>query len=178
MSHLQRDTAPLGRQFFARAAVEVARDCLGKVLLHGAAAGRIVEVEAYLGVNDPAAHASHGITNRTRVLFGPPGHAYVYLIYGMYHCLNFVAEKEGSAGCVLVRAIQPLVGLPEARPLNGPGKLTMALGITRQLNGSDLVSGPLTLRKLLNEEPFKVEVTSRIGIRRAVDAPLRFVVKR
>ena len=95
----------LDRDFYARPAIEVARDCLGKILVHGSAAGRIVEVEAYLGVDDRAAHAWRGVTNRTRVIFGPPGHAYVYFIYGMYECLNFVAEPEGNAGCVLIRAL-------------------------------------------------------------------------
>ncbi|MBV8818813.1 MAG: DNA-3-methyladenine glycosylase, partial [Acidobacteriaceae bacterium] len=98
-------------EFYSRAAIDVARDCLGKLLVHGETAGRIVEVEAYLGVNDLAAHASKGLTARTQVIFGPPGHAYVYFIYGMYDCLNFVCEPEGSAGCVLIRALEPVSGL-------------------------------------------------------------------
>src|SRR5713226_4567358 len=101
----------LQRSFYARPAIEVARDCLGKILVHGKAAGRIVEVEAYLGIDDRAAHAHRGVTNRTRVIFGPPGHAYVYFVYGMYECLNFVAEAEGAAGCVLIRALEPLTGI-------------------------------------------------------------------
>src|SRR5208282_469503 len=130
----------LGREFYARPAVEVARDCLGKILVHGRTAGRIVETEAYLGVDDRAAHAWRGVTDRTRVLFGPAGHAYVYFIYGMYECLNFVAEEEGKAGSVLIRALEPLVGIPvmrRRRPrakraedlASGPGKLTLAMGI-------------------------------------------------
>ena len=177
----------MDRDFYARPAIEVARDCLGKILVHGAAAGRIVEVEAYLGVNDRAAHAWCGITDRTRVIFGPPGHAYVYFIYGMYECLNFVAEPEGQAGCVLIRALEPVAGIaamrkrrPGARHLedlaSGPGKLTLAMGITRKLNGSDLVAGPLQVRRPVEESPIEVVATPRIGITHCADWPLRFVI--
>ena len=155
--------------------------------MHGSAAGRIVEVEAYLGVDDRAAHAWSGITARTRVIFGPPGHAYVYFIYGMYECLNFVAEPEGAAGCVLIRALEPLAGLslmrrrrPAAHSVedlaSGPGKLTLAMGITRQLNGADLVKGPLQLRRPFDESPFEIQITPRIGIRHCADWPLRFLI--
>jgi DNA-3-methyladenine glycosylase len=165
----------------------VARDCLGKILVHSRVAGRIVEVEAYLGVNDRAAHSWRGLTDRTRVIFGPPGHAYVYFIYGMYECLNFVAEPEGQAGCVLIRALEPLSGLrtmrrrrPTARGIedlaSGPGKLTLAMGITRKLNGADLVKGPLHVRALTGDPPFEIQVTPRIGIRHCADWPLRFVI--
>ena len=165
----------------------MARDCLGKVLVHGRTAGRIVEVEAYLGESDRAAHASSGITPRTRVIFGPPGHAYVYFIYGMYECLNFVAEPEGQAGSVLIRALEPLSGIaamrrrrPAAHSVealaSGPGKLTLAMGITRKQNGVDLVRGPLQVRRLLDEPPLKIETTPRIGIRHNADWPLRFVI--
>src|SRR5260370_33831563 len=106
----------LGRDFYARPAIEVARDCLGKILVHGKSAGRIVETEAYLGVDDRAAHAWRGITDRTRVIFGPPGHAYIYFIYGMYRCPNFVAEPEGQAGRVLIRAVEPVARIPGLRP--------------------------------------------------------------
>jgi DNA-3-methyladenine glycosylase len=166
----------------------VARDCLGKILVHGSAAGRIVEVEAYLGVGDRAAHSWRGPTDRTRVIFGPPGHAYVYFIYGMYECLNFVAEPEGMAGCVLIRAIEPLAGIATMRRrrptatriedlASGPGKLTLAMGITRKLNGADLIDGPLQVRRLVDEPPFEIEVTPRIGIRHCADWPLRFVIQ-
>ena len=165
----------------------MARDCLGKILVRGAAAGRIVEVEAYLGVDDRAAHAWRGITDRTRVIFGPPGHAYVYFIYGMYECLNFVCEPEGMAGCVLIRALEPLAGVgimrrrrPTARRIedlaSGPGKLTLAMGITRKLNGADLVEGPLEVRRPIDESPFEIQTTPRIGIRHCADWPLRFVI--
>jgi len=147
-----------------------------------------VEVEAYLGREDRAAHAWRGPTDRTRVIFGPPGHAYVYFIYGMYECLNFVAEPEGMAGCVLIRALEPLSGIatmrrrrPTARRVEdlaaGPGKLTLAMGITRKLNGADLVTGPLQVRGPLDESPVEIQVTPRIGIRHCADWPLRFVIK-
>jgi DNA-3-methyladenine glycosylase len=165
----------------------VARACLGKILVNGNVAGRIVEVEAYLGIDDRAAHSWRGVTNRTRVIFGPPGHAYVYFIYGMYECLNFVAEPEGKAGCVLIRALEPLAGLatmrrrrPTARRVedlaSGPGKLTLAMGITRKQNGADLVEGPLHLLRPLDETPFHIDVTPRIGIRHSADLPLRFAI--
>ena len=164
----------LDRSFYERPTVEVARDLLGKVLVHEEAAGRIVEVEAYLGLDDRAAHASRGLTQRTKVLFGPPGHAYVYLIYGMYECLNLVAEPEGQPGCVLIRALEPLAQIEG--PTSGPGKLTRAMRITRRHNGADVTRWPLTIRRLRNEPAFEVVVTPRIGIRHAVDRPLRFLV--
>jgi DNA-3-methyladenine glycosylase len=184
---LNAESKVLDRDFYARPAVEVARDCLGKILVHGSAAGRIVETEAYLGTDDRAAHAWRGITNRTRVLFGPAGHAYVYFIYGMYECLNFVAEEEGKAGCVLIRALEPLAGIdimrrrrPAAKRLedlaSGPGKLTLALGITRKQNGADLTRGPLHVRRKRVESPLEVKATPRIGITHCADWPLRFVV--
>lgn len=178
----------LPREFYARPAHEVARGLLGKVLVHGTTAGRIVETEAYLGLEDLAAHASRGVTPRTRVLFGPPGHAYVYLIYGMHECLNIVAEPDGVPGCVLIRALQPLAGIalmrrrrPAARSVqdlgSGPAKLTAALGITRKHYGADLTSGRLTVREAVGNEKFSVEVTPRIGISRCIDWPLRFLVR-
>src|SRR5919206_3081416 len=101
----------LRRSFYDSPATEVARALLGKVLVHGPSAGIIVETEAYLGGDDLAAHSSRGLTERTRVIFGPPGHAYVYFIYGMYECLNLVAEPEGVPGCVLIRALEPVKGI-------------------------------------------------------------------
>src|SRR5215207_7830796 len=137
----------LPRRFYSRSTIDVAKELLGKILRHGNTAGIIVETEAYLGGDDLASHSARGITDRTRVIFGPPGHAYVYLIYGMYECLNIVAEPDGIAGCVLIRAVEPIEGIeimqmrrPAAeRPVDlasGPGKLTLALGITRTLNGA------------------------------------------
>lgn len=179
----------LPESFFARGAVEVARDLLGKVIVHGATSGRIVEVEAYLGEDDLAAHSARGITGRTKVIFGPPGRAYVYLIYGMYECLNFTAEREGTAGCVLIRALEPLDGVeemflrrPAARRVeslcSGPGKLTLALGITRALNGANVTAtGDFTVRRLAKEPSIEIETSPRIGITKCVDWPLRFFVK-
>jgi DNA-3-methyladenine glycosylase len=178
----------LKRGFYERPTIEVARGLLGKVLVHGEAAGIIVETEAYLGGDDLASHSARGITDRTRVIFGPPGHAYVYLIYGMYECLNVVAEPAGQPGCVLVRALQPVVGIeimlerrPAARRIedlaSGPGKLTLALGITRAHNGADLTRGPLVVRAPAVERAFEIAVTPRIGIAKCADLPLRFVVR-
>ena len=187
LKQLEADSEVLPRSFYERPVVEVARDLLGKVLVHGRTAGRIVEAEAYLGAEDLAAHASRGLTERTRVLFGPPGHAYVFFIYGMYECLNLVAEPEGTPGCVLIRALEPLVGIdimrrrrPKARSIHdlasGPGKLTLALGITRRHYGADVTRGPLTVRRLRNEPPFEILATPRIGIRHCADWPVRFVI--
>lgn len=178
----------LERAFYARSTVEVAKDLLGKVLVHGPAAGIIVETEAYLGVDDLAAHSARGLTNRTRVIFGPPGHAYVYFIYGMYECLNMVAEPDGQPGCVLIRAVEPVDGIelmrkrrPAARKLedlaSGPGKLTLALGITRAQNGADLTRGELVVRSPKEPRRVEIAVTPRIGISHCADWPLRFVVK-
>lgn len=175
----------LPRRFYSRPTIEVAKDLLGKILRHGVTSGRIVETEAYLGADDLAAHSARGITDRTRVIFGPPGHAYVYLIYGMYECLNMVAEPEGVAGCVLIRAVEPLEGIetmqsrrPSAkRPADlasGPGKLTIALGITRKTNGADLTKGPLTVHDA--PQPEQVVTTTRIGISQCADWPLRFYI--
>ncbi len=155
--------------------------------MHGATAGRIVEVEAYPGLDDLASHSSRGITDRTRVIFGPPGHAYVYFIYGMYECLNLVVSPEGQAGCVLIRALEPLCGLslmkrrrPAAKRVEeltaGPGRLTMAMGITRKLNGADLIAGPLTVRAPNVDEDFEIVTSTRIGITKCADRPLRFYI--
>jgi DNA-3-methyladenine glycosylase len=141
-------------------------------------AARIVETEAYLGVGDAAAHSARGPTPRTRVIFGPPGHAYVYLIYGMHYCLNIVAEPAGVAGCVLVRAVEPLVAAAGATlPSNGPGKLTRALGITLDHYGVDLTRGPITLHQPSDRESFEIGISPRIGISQAADLPLRFFIK-
>jgi DNA-3-methyladenine glycosylase len=176
---LNRPTvARLPRSFYARDTVEVARDLLGKVIRHGRASARIVETEAYLGVDDAAAHSARGPTPRTRVIFGPPGHAYVYLIYGMHYCLNIVAEAEGVAGCVLIRAVEP-IGAVEGGALssNGPGKLTRALGITLDHYGVDLTRGPITLHDAPDREAFEIGISPRIGISQAAELPLRFFIR-
>lgn len=179
----------LPRSFYSRGAIQVARALLGKILARGGASGRIVETEAYLGVDDGAAHSARGPTPRNRVIFGPPGHAYVYLIYGMYECLNLVAEPEGVAGCVLIRAIEPLGGVewmrrrrPGAHRLedlaNGPGKLTRAFGITLRENGVDVTKGPITVHQPSNDEvDFETAVSPRIGISKSADLPLRFFIR-
>jgi DNA-3-methyladenine glycosylase len=144
---------PLPRAFFARPTIQVARALLGKVLVRPVGVGanasglllaRIVEVEAYLGERDAASHARRGPTPRAAIMFGPAGHLYVYLIYGMHHCMNFVTEPDGQAGAVLIRAAEPLVPPPDAsrvRPLSGPGKLCRGLGITLDDKGLDLTAG-------------------------------------
>jgi DNA-3-methyladenine glycosylase len=189
----------LPREFFLDPPEKVAPKLLGKLLASrtdaGWLAGRIVEVEAYLGPHitatpDPAAHSFRGVTPRNRVMFGEPGHAYVYFIYGMYDCMNVTCEPEGLAGAILIRALEPLLGL-EAMAVNrklpphttslpkltgGPGRLCLALGITRAAhNGLDLLStkSPLQLRD--DGQPVgKVEISTRIGIRHAAELPLRF----
>lgn len=185
--------------FFAEPPERVAPRLLGKLLVHrtahGLLAGRIVEVEAYLGPHntpaDPAAHAHRGPTPRNEVLFGPPGRAYVYAIYGRYYCMNISCEAEGLAGCVLLRALEPVMGmrrmarnrgLAEGAPArvltSGPSRLCQALALTRPLhNGISLTSSssPLQVRDDGYALP-KVRVTPRIGIKHAVDWPLRFAV--
>jgi DNA-3-methyladenine glycosylase len=188
LPRLVKASSILDEDFYARPAVDVAKDLLGKVIVHQGAAGRIVEVEAYLGPSDLAAHSAAGITPRTRLIFGPPGRAYVYLIYGIHECLNLVAEPDGVPGCVLIRALEPLCGLtlmhhrrPAARKpaelCSGPGKLTSALGITRALNGANVTRlGELVVRRLTNETPVEFSTSPRIGITKCVDWPLRFYI--
>ncbi len=187
------------RSFFEHAPERVAPLLLGKLLVHktaaGVIAGRIVEVEAYLGPHnnppDPAAHTHRGPTPRNSVLFGPAGHAYVYSIYGQYFCMNFSCETEGLAGGVLLRALEPVIGLdlmarnrglsasaPHRLLTSGPGRLCQALGLTRpQHNGLDLTSSASILQ--LRDDgslPPDALVTVRIGINHAIDRPLRFIV--
>ncbi len=150
----------LGRDFYARPVLIVARECIGKILVHrtagGEAAGRIVEAEAYRGPQDLAAHSARGLTPRTAAMFGPPGYAYVYQLYGTSWAMNVVAATEGEPHAVLIRALEPIRGLelmarrrkmaPEARNLsNGPGKLTQALAITKADYGRDLCGNELFL---------------------------------
>lgn len=176
----------MDRSFYTRGAAEVARDLLGRVIEHGACAGRIVETEAYLGLDDLAAHSARGITKRTKVIFGEPGHAYVYLIYGIYECLNLVCEPAGMAGCVLIRALEPLAGIEEMRArrgkeklqdlLSGPGKLTQGMGISRAHNGVDVTQGDLVVTAG-ETHGFEVAVTPRVGISQCADWPLRFLIR-
>jgi len=195
-----RRLAPLSRDFFNRDPVTVGRELLGKLLVRREGkkllAGRIVENEAYLGKGDPAAHAYAGRTARNAVLFGAPGHAYVYFIYGNHHCLNVSCMPEGIAGCVLLRAMEPAVGIDdmaEARGLDlppspgdaqlrliasGPGRMAEALGITRMRdNGKDLTSRASDLWFADDGyRPERVAATRRVGITKATEQPLRFVV--
>jgi DNA-3-methyladenine glycosylase len=185
----------IGRAFFDRSPEVVARQLLGKVLSHNYKgewlSGRIIEVEAYLGLDDPAAHTFIGETQRNRVLFGPPGVAYVYLVYGIYYCLNVSCLPAGEPGGVLFRAIEPLEGvktmaklrgIPESsgasRISGGPGRLCQALGITRELhNGVDVTRRGSILRVVDDGyHVTSVDVTPRIGIQKAVDLPLRFLI--
>lgn len=157
----------LSRAFYDRPALVVARETLGLVLVRqgsgGRQVGRIVEVEAYDGPADAASHARSGPNGRARVMFGPPGYAYVYLIYGIHHCLNLVTGPEGYPAAVLIRAIEPLEGIAERT--NGPGLLCRTLGVDRSLNGADLTAGALSLedRGLAVDDRDLVE-RPRIGI--------------
>jgi DNA-3-methyladenine glycosylase len=199
----------LPRSFFEAASQEVAPRLLGKLLIHrsdaGLMAGRIVEAEAYLGPHndppDPAAHSHRGPTPRNLVLFGPAGHAYVYAIYGRYFCMNITCEVAGQAGCVLLRALEPVAGIdlmvanrglaPATHlPLNpasgklacqltsGPGRLCQAMGFTRTIHNAIDVTSAASLLQVRNDGYVlsKVMVTTRIGIRHAVDLPLRFAI--
>ncbi len=174
--------APLRQAFFARGVLDVARDLVGAVLEVRTPAGplraRLVEVEAYGGEDDPASHAGRGPTPRSRIMFGPAGVAYVYLVYGMHHCLNVVAGADGTAGAVLLRAAEPLAVLPDQpRLLAGPGRLCRALGIDLGWNGRPVAAdlpGPADLRLLAGTPPPRVAASPRIGIRRAADRPWRF----
>jgi DNA-3-methyladenine glycosylase len=186
-----RVTPPLPREFYDRDTERVARDLLGAILecrtADGIAAGRIVETEAYLGEHDLACHAAAGRTSRTAPLYGPPGIAYVYLIYGMYWCFNVVTRAEHEPSAVLVRAIEPLYGIDlmrQRRPkvrrdidlTNGPGKLCLALGIDARHNWKPLDRGPLVVRAGDAIPDRDVTVTPRIGITQSADWPLRWFV--
>jgi DNA-3-methyladenine glycosylase len=156
----------LRRAFYDRDTVEVAKELLGKHLVHVVdgvkRVGRIVEVEAYLGPHDLAAHSSRGLTNRTRVMFGPPGHAYVYMIYGMHWCMNVVTEKEGQAAAVLLRALEPVAHL-EGRT-QGPALLCKAMGIDGRLTGHDLVSDTLYIDDPRDDRTIRIVKRPRIGV--------------
>lgn len=194
-----RKIRPLKRVFFDRDPRRVARELLGKVLVRNASgsdgllAARVVEVEAYLGEKDPAAHAAAGRTERNAVLFGPPGYAYIYFIYGNHYCLNVSCEPEGHGGGVLFRALEPLRGIEEmaeARGIrivqpadlrkltSGPGRLAEAFGITRSHdNGCDLTTAKSSLWLGDDGHPKeRVELTPRIGITKATERPLRYVL--
>lgn len=184
--------AVLPRSFYTRDTLTVAKELLGKCLVRRVGGvelvGRIVEVEAYRGGNDPASHAYRGVTARNRLMFGEGGFAYVYFTYGKHYCFNVTTEREDVPGAVLVRALEPMSGIEimqrnremkRVRNLtNGPGKLTEAMNITRQQNGVDLTGGEqLLICKPRVEEDFEVVVAGRVGIRVGVDKPWRFYIK-
>jgi DNA-3-methyladenine glycosylase len=180
----QKPGKPLKRAFFARSVHEVAPDLIGATLLVNGVGGIIVEVEAYHHT-DPAAHSFRGPTPRNRVMFGPPGVAYVYRSYGIHWCVNFVCEKEGSASAVLIRALQPTHGLAAMRRrrglhderslCSGPGKLTEALAITEKHNGLALDASPFALHAAANKPEIVAGI--RIGITKAVELPWRYGLK-
>jgi DNA-3-methyladenine glycosylase len=171
----------LRRAFFARSVHDVAPDLIGAELLVDGVGGRIVEVEAY-DHEDPAAHGFRGRTPRNAAMFGPPGHAYVYRSYGMHWCINFVCEGEGIASAVLIRALEPRVGLATMRSRRriederllcpGPGRLTEALGVTRAHDGLALDQPPFALRA--RKGPVEIARGPRIGITKAADKPWRY----
>ena len=178
----QRLGEPLGANFFDRSVHDVARDLIGCTLLYEGRGGIVVETESY-DADDPACHAYVGLTERTRVLFGPPGRAYVYLSYGIHSLLNAVAEPEGDAAAVLIRALEPTHGVEEMRArrgnkpdldlCSGPGKLTEALGIDLSDNEAELSKEPFSITKPAGDPP-SIVTSPRIGITKAIDRPWRF----
>lgn len=178
----------LHRTFFERPARVVAIELIGKVLVfrnhQDEFAGRIVETEAYGGFSDAASHAYKGKTPRNEVMFGKPAVSYVYFTYGNHHCFNVVTESEGTAGAVLIRALEPVSGIESMRKnrqtsdlyqlTSGPGKLTQAFGMTREQNGLDLTDGPLYIREHETPHFHRVVASKRIGITQAADCLLRF----
>lgn len=188
----------VSKRFFGTTTTQLAADLLGSFLVHdspeGQTIGRIVETEAYLYHDDPACHASRGMTKRNEVMFGPPGTTYVYLIYGMYHCFNVVSGKIGEGEAVLIRALEPVSGIPlmEQRRrrtklldlCSGPGKLVHAMGIGPEHIGSCLRTSNLSIYKASSlqrlyrgNRDFEITCTTRIGITKAADLPLRFYIK-
>ncbi|MBN2306568.1 DNA-3-methyladenine glycosylase [Candidatus Peregrinibacteria bacterium] len=167
----------LNKSFFERPTLEVSKDLLGKILKVGKCSGRINEVEAYIGQNDPACHAARGKTERNKIMFGPAGHLYVYFTYGMYHCANIVTEADGFPAAVLIRSIEPLEGkeLMKKRRgkkdnlCDGPGKLCIALGMTKESHNG--------LKAEVfddNFAPGKIKSSPRIGIKVGIDKKWRF----
>lgn len=184
----RRTGEKLPRSFYDRPTLEVAPDLLGKWVVYsssdGLLSGRIVEVEAYIGRDDPACHAAPGPTRRNEVMFGQPGFSYIYLIYGMYRCLNFVTERKGSAAAVLLRAAEPGEGMdimqrnspPQKSPqgiLSGPGKFCRSFGLTVKQNALDLTGDSLFIEDRHEPEP-RVERSSRIGISAGTRRQWRF----
>ena len=172
----------LPRSFYDRDTKLVARELLGKLLVHEAGGirhvGKIVETEAYLGEHDLAAHSSKGLTPRTKSMFGPPGHAYVYFIYGMYNCVNVVTERDGHASAVLLRAVEPVLNVNDRSC--GPGLLCRAMKIDRRLNGHDLLSDDFFIAASEHPERIVIVKRPRIGVDYAkhwAKRLLRFYIK-
>ncbi|HEX9850673.1 DNA-3-methyladenine glycosylase [Candidatus Deferrimicrobium sp.] len=172
----------LSRAFYDRDTVAVARDLLGKHLVHVSGGveriGRIVEVEAYLGPHDLASHSSRGRTARTGVMFGPPGHAYVYLVYGIHCCMNVVTERDGHASAVLIRAVEPVKNAEGST--RGPGRLCKAMHIDRRLNGHDLVGDEFFIADPLDAVTTMIVQRPRVGVDYAgrwARRQLRFYIK-
>jgi DNA-3-methyladenine glycosylase len=189
MININGNNKILPRAFYARPTILVAIDLLGKTLLHnipkGKVAGKIVEAEAYLGEIDLACHAFYGKTQRSKIFWGNSGIAYVFINYGIHYCFNAITEEPNVAGCVLIRALEPIEGISIMKEnrktddllslTNGPGKLTQALGITLKNNGVDLTQEDLLILDN-GENDFDIIVTSRIGISKAKNEPLRFYI--
>lgn len=182
----------LKRSFYCRNTLTVAKQLLGKLLVRelpeGEVAGKIVEVEAYRGSDDPASHAYKGKTSRNQIMFKEGGYAYIYFIYGKHFCLNVTTEKAEVPGAVLIRAVEPVYGVEMMKNrrrkenlkilTNGPGKLTQAMDITVKLNGWDLTRGKkLYICDSSVAEPFEVVSSSRIGVKAGADKPWRFFIK-
>ena len=184
---------PINRRFYTRDTLKVAKAILGKVLVRRTPlevfTGKIVETEAYRGIDDPASHSFRGKTNRNEVMFGKPGIAYVYFTYGNHHCLNIVTERTGIPAAVLIRSIEPLKGIETMKRnrsvekiidvASGPGKLTKAFQITREDNNIDVTdsSSNISIHTPAKEKSFQIVQTTRIGIRLAQEFPWRFYIK-
>ncbi|HEX9912050.1 MAG TPA: DNA-3-methyladenine glycosylase [candidate division Zixibacteria bacterium] len=180
----------LQRKFYNRSTLKVAKELLGKYLVvpkNGEKlSGKIVETEAYIGLNDPASHAHRGMSERNKIMFGAPGYAYVYFTYGMYHCLNFVTERNGYPAAVLIRALEPEQGIDTMEQrrkteimeelTNGPGKLCLAMGIDRALCGADLCSEVIYVEDR-GESTGKIVSTNRVGVDKGKEKKWRFYIK-
>lgn len=182
MNHPIPKLKKLPRAFYDRDTVLVAKDLLGKFLIHESAGkqriGKIVEVEAYLGPHDLAAHSARGRTQRTEIMFGPPGHAYVYLIYGLYYCMNVVTEKAGHAAAVLLRALEPLQDIESKT--SGPGLLCKAMEINKSLHGTDITSEHFYIAEAKEKQKIVIVKKPRIGVdyaRHWAKRLLRFYIK-
>ena len=178
----------LKRDFFDRSTLKVAKELLGKYLIYGSLAGRIIETEAYIGKSDPACHIARGVTARNKIMLESAGHSYIYFIYGMYHCLNVVTENQGFGAAVLIRGVEPVEGIEVMKKrrnrtdglCDGPGKLCQALGLTAKQNGLDMCNDK---SKLYIEDrgdiikPRQIKKTPRIGINEGTDKLWRFILE-